>query len=356
MKAGVRGRPQAPRIRTIKPEFWSDEKLGPLPDRERLVYLALWSMADDEGRLIDSWRAIDGFMYALNGGDSSCREALATLASLGRILRYRSSNGQAIIQIVRWVRHQNIDRPSPSVYEAPPLELLEEAMRAPGSQMSLPLGPETGPGSGLDIYSTNDRRDLAETSMKDHRPDHGSWDQGSVVGWAPARTREAFPVDNPPGVGTLGEDDQGLIPDPPPTGDPDVVDFARGRRRDVEVGSDRQRLLARICRGIELMELEAFLDAYPADKQTRLVDIAQEWLGARTRHSAAAIRTGLVPWAACDRWRRGYAVEAHTFLANELFVRPPPADPAPDTQRPQRRGLSAKDILRQAAAEYAEGT
>jgi hypothetical protein len=37
------------RIRTIKPEFWHDEKVGNLKRDERLLYIGLWNLADDDG-------------------------------------------------------------------------------------------------------------------------------------------------------------------------------------------------------------------------------------------------------------------------------------------------------------------
>lgn len=37
------------RIRTIKPEFWEDEKLGKLPMPCRLFYIGCWNFADDQG-------------------------------------------------------------------------------------------------------------------------------------------------------------------------------------------------------------------------------------------------------------------------------------------------------------------
>ena len=43
-----------PRIRTIKPEFWSDEKLAPLPPIDQLVFLGLISLSDDFGRVLDN--------------------------------------------------------------------------------------------------------------------------------------------------------------------------------------------------------------------------------------------------------------------------------------------------------------
>jgi hypothetical protein len=37
------------RIRTVKPEFWTNEKMAALPDFTRLVALALLNYADDHG-------------------------------------------------------------------------------------------------------------------------------------------------------------------------------------------------------------------------------------------------------------------------------------------------------------------
>ena len=39
------------RIRTIKPEFWEDEKIGKLPLQARLLYIGTWNIADDNGVL-----------------------------------------------------------------------------------------------------------------------------------------------------------------------------------------------------------------------------------------------------------------------------------------------------------------
>jgi hypothetical protein len=37
------------RIRTIKPEFWEDEKIGKLPVSCRLLFIGMWTFADDFG-------------------------------------------------------------------------------------------------------------------------------------------------------------------------------------------------------------------------------------------------------------------------------------------------------------------
>lgn len=98
-----------PRIRTIKPEFWADEKLGPMSATTRLVFLGLISMADDRGRLVDSEKQIDAFIFPYSS--ETCRRALADLSSNGRIVRGSTASGQKIIQIANW-HHQKIDKPN----------------------------------------------------------------------------------------------------------------------------------------------------------------------------------------------------------------------------------------------------
>jgi hypothetical protein len=105
------------RIRTIKPEFWTDEKLSLLDPLVRLVYLGLISQADDAGRLLDNVKLLDGMLFP--NTDDSCRDALDTLARLSRVSRYRTSNGQSIIQIVKWEQHQKVDNPSKHVLPGP---------------------------------------------------------------------------------------------------------------------------------------------------------------------------------------------------------------------------------------------
>jgi hypothetical protein len=105
------------RIRTLKPEFWTDEKLALHPPLTRLVFLGFISQADDAGRLVDNVKLLDGLLFPYT--DDTCADALADLAATGRILRYRSDSGQALIQITNWTKHQNVQKPSKYVLPAP---------------------------------------------------------------------------------------------------------------------------------------------------------------------------------------------------------------------------------------------
>lgn len=106
-----------PRIRTMKPEFWSDEKLSLLDPLTRLVFLGLISMADDHGRLVDNLKLLDGQLFP--NTDDSSREPLEILSRIGRVIRYRASSGQTIIQIANWDRHQKVTHPGKEVLPPP---------------------------------------------------------------------------------------------------------------------------------------------------------------------------------------------------------------------------------------------
>jgi hypothetical protein len=79
-----------PRIRTIKPETWHDEKIGTLSRDARLLFVGLITMADDDGRLRGMPAAILGHVFPYD--DDAPQQLEAWLADLERaalIVRYR---------------------------------------------------------------------------------------------------------------------------------------------------------------------------------------------------------------------------------------------------------------------------
>jgi hypothetical protein len=108
-----------PRIRSIKPEFWQDQKLSRLPAMTRLVYVCLWSMADDEGRIEADAETVWHFGFPREKPEDIAK-ALRVLAEASRIVLYLGSNGSELISIPRWSFHQKIDKPTRSKIEAPP--------------------------------------------------------------------------------------------------------------------------------------------------------------------------------------------------------------------------------------------
>jgi hypothetical protein len=131
--------PLMARIRTVKPEFWQDEKMSKLDPMTRLVFLGLISMADDAGRLIDNIKFIDAFIFPET--EHSAKDSLGILARLSRICRYTSESGQKLIQITNWDRHQRVDNPNKYVLPAPPPGACVQVV-AP-DQLELRVPPDT---------------------------------------------------------------------------------------------------------------------------------------------------------------------------------------------------------------------
>jgi hypothetical protein len=108
------------RIRSIKPEFWSDEKVGALQFRTRLLFIALWNYADDYGRGRAVAKLLNGFAFPCDD-DVSNQDVEASLQELhesGRIKLY-SVGAARYYQIVHWEEHQSIDRRSKPVIPNP---------------------------------------------------------------------------------------------------------------------------------------------------------------------------------------------------------------------------------------------
>ena len=109
-----------PRIRSIKPEIWADEKIGKMTHLERLCWIGLLTQADDAGRLQYNVRIFRYtiFPYDDHLTDEDIGEALCNIGNLGLFKPYRI-NGNVFIQITNWNKHQRINRPTDSRFPAP---------------------------------------------------------------------------------------------------------------------------------------------------------------------------------------------------------------------------------------------
>jgi len=101
------------RIRTIKPQFFTDEIIAELPPLTRLLFIGLWTAADREGRLEDRAKRIK--VELLPYDDADVDEMLNILADRQFITRY-TVDFHRYIQIRTFEKHQNLNpRESPSV-------------------------------------------------------------------------------------------------------------------------------------------------------------------------------------------------------------------------------------------------
>lgn len=115
------------RIRTIKPSFWTDDKVVNLTIPARLLLVGLISNADDEGRIVASPAAIIGTLYPQDA-DVTTAKVKRWLAEVDRsgIARLYASGKAEYAYFPRWKKHQKIDRPQPSNLPAPPPDALFE--------------------------------------------------------------------------------------------------------------------------------------------------------------------------------------------------------------------------------------
>jgi hypothetical protein len=104
------------RIRTIKPEFWDDEAVGALSRDARLLFVASWNFADDEGllRWSPSYFKAAALMYDDDIYGSDIQKWMDELEHRGFIFSYNGGRGeQKIGFIVNFRKHQRIDKPQP---------------------------------------------------------------------------------------------------------------------------------------------------------------------------------------------------------------------------------------------------
>ena len=153
------------RIRTIKPEFWSDDKVTSCSPLARLLFIGLWNFADDEGRMDDAPRQIKARVLPSDEATIQGVDALlGELAEAGLIERYGVA-GRRYLRVRGW-RHQKISHAAPS--RIPPSSTEDVATDADATtdgtplSLSLPLGGSAAnclmpakPAGGGDAVSTS---------------------------------------------------------------------------------------------------------------------------------------------------------------------------------------------------------
>lgn len=146
------------RIRTIKPDFWTDEKVVELSAFARLLFIGLWNFADDEGRMECSPKRIK--MQILPADPAEVPRLLDELEEVGLVRRY-SVEKTEYLQVVGFRKHQKVDRRSPSKLPPPP-----EGSPNPAESRRVP--PTEG--KGMEGKDTASATTVLETPPGEHQP------------------------------------------------------------------------------------------------------------------------------------------------------------------------------------------
>lgn len=108
------------RARLLKPGLFLNETLAEVPPLGRLLFEALWCLADRDGRVEDRPRRIKAEVLPYDDADADA--LLNDLAHAGFILRYEV-DGLRCIQIVNFTKHQHPHRNEPDgELPAPPAD------------------------------------------------------------------------------------------------------------------------------------------------------------------------------------------------------------------------------------------
>jgi 5-methylcytosine-specific restriction endonuclease McrA len=117
-----------PRIRTVKPEFWEDELLGVMPRDARLLFIATFNMADDEGilRWTPAYIKAQAFMYDDDLTIGDVGKLMQCLTDTGLVFPYIGGVArQQMAVVVNFRKHQRINRPQNSKLPPPSLQNYE---------------------------------------------------------------------------------------------------------------------------------------------------------------------------------------------------------------------------------------
>lgn len=112
------------RIRSAKPDFWSDPLMCSLQRDVRFTYKGLWEVcADDHGRFLADARVIKGAVWPMDDDIKlgKIEQWLQLLAEKDRIQLY-IVHGVRYGFIRKWLDHQRVSHPKDSRHPAPPTD------------------------------------------------------------------------------------------------------------------------------------------------------------------------------------------------------------------------------------------
>lgn len=132
------------RIRSIKPDFWTDEKVVELSAFARLLFIGLWNFADDDGRMQYSPKKIKMQIFPADALDIS--ELFGEIRGNSLINIYVVDNVE-YLEIVNFSKHQKIDKRAASKLPNNPIH--PESPRIPTTEGK---GME---GNGRDINTSS---------------------------------------------------------------------------------------------------------------------------------------------------------------------------------------------------------
>ena len=96
------------RIRTVKPDFWTDGNMVKLSPFARLLYIGMWNFTlCDHGHVADDAMKLKLQILPMDNVDIDA--LLAEIMALGRVVRVADKDGRSYLLVKRFEDHQKID-------------------------------------------------------------------------------------------------------------------------------------------------------------------------------------------------------------------------------------------------------
>lgn len=151
------------RIRTVKPEIWTDEKLTECSLSARLMFIGMLNFADDKGNMAYSAKRLKMQIFPADAIDT--QPLLDELIAHGIVIVY-SVSAEKFLHIKGFTKHQVINRPSASAI--PPYQFdddsrsthgaLTEGMEGKGKEGKEEKNNESGDSSKADSEKQKEKK------------------------------------------------------------------------------------------------------------------------------------------------------------------------------------------------------
>lgn len=129
------------RMRSVKPEFWTDPDIADLSRDARLLYIGLWNLSDEWGRLRGDGRYLKGQLFAYDDDLTAAdiQRLVDELDKAGKVVKYEH-DGRPYLFLPTLAKHQRLEPDRvPSRLPAPP----SADMSTPGDVSSEPRANES---------------------------------------------------------------------------------------------------------------------------------------------------------------------------------------------------------------------
>jgi len=123
--------------RMIDSEIWFNEKVASLPDAGRLLFIGIFSTADNEGRLRASPKYLKAHIFPYDNKSLEQLEELRNQCAKLGLIRVYNKKGREYLDIPGWYEHQSIRKDR---YKKSELPAFEEVSNQPSSNQA----PTTG--------------------------------------------------------------------------------------------------------------------------------------------------------------------------------------------------------------------